>query len=140
VDQVTEEYRDALGLRTMGGGGRDVRLAVRSLRAPPMVTAVAGLSLALAIGANTAIFSILNGLVLRTLPVREPERLVLVSDVPMRVRAWSNPVWEQIRQRPQLFEASAAWSAFRFNLASGGETQFIDGVYASGSFFDTFGV
>lgn len=140
VDQIKEEYRDALGVRMLGDLGRDLRIAVRSLRATPIVTAVAILSLALAIGANTAIFSILNGLVLRTLPVREPERLVLVSDVPTRPRAWSYPLWEQIRQRPELFDGSAAWSAFRFNLASGGETQFIDGVYTSGTFFDTLGV
>ena len=70
LDQIKEEYRDALGLRMIDDAGRDVRLAVRSLRATPMVTAVAILSLALAIGANTAIFSILNGLMLRTLGER----------------------------------------------------------------------
>ena len=57
----------------------DLRLAVRTLRATPVVTVVAVLSLALGIGANTAIFSLVDSLLLRTLPVPHPERLVAVS-------------------------------------------------------------
>src|SRR5205809_400826 len=59
---------------------RDVRLACRTLAATPLATLVAVASLALGIGANTAIFSLLNSLLLRTLPVSDPARLVLVSD------------------------------------------------------------
>src|SRR5205809_7464868 len=55
VDQVKEEYRDALGVRVLDDLRRDLRFAVRSLRATPLVSTVAGLSLALGIGANTAI-------------------------------------------------------------------------------------
>src|SRR5216684_1315790 len=59
---------------------------------------------------------------------RDPERLVLLTEGQMaRPRAWSFPVWEQIRRRPELFERTAAWSFTRFNLASGGETAFVDG-------------
>jgi len=120
---------------------QDLRLAFRALRATPVVTAVAILSLALGVGANTAIFSIVNGLLLRSLPVRDPSRLVLVTEGTMtRPRAWSFPVWEQIRRRPDLFERTAGWSFTRFNLAPGGETAFVDGLWASGSFFDTLGV
>jgi putative ABC transport system permease protein len=119
---------------------RDVRLACRALRATPVVTAVAVTSLALGIGANTAIFSVINSLLLRTLPVRDPGSLVLITDNSTHVRVWSYAVWILIGQRPELFERSAAWSFTRFNLASGGETQFVDGLWASGSFFDTLGV
>jgi putative ABC transport system permease protein len=141
LDQIKDEYRDALGIRLADDVSRDVRAAARSLRATPIVTAVALASLALGIGANTAIFSIVNGLLLRTLPVNDPERLVLVSDTrPTGIRVWSYPVWQQIHARTDLFERSAAWSFFRFNLASGGETQFVDGMWASGSFFETLGV
>ena len=58
---------------------QDLRLAFRALRATPIVTAVAVLSLALGIGANTAIFSLVNSLILRTLPVADPQRLVILS-------------------------------------------------------------
>jgi putative ABC transport system permease protein len=141
IDQITEEYRDALGVRLLGESRRDVRLAFRTLRATPVVTAVAIVSLALGIGANTAIFSIIDSLLLRSLPVKDPARLVLVTDnAPTHVRVWSYPIWTQIHQRAELFERSAAWSFTQFNLVSGGETQFIDGLWASGSFFQTLGV
>jgi predicted permease len=123
-----------------------VRLAIRSLSATPLVSILAVLSLALVIGANTAIFSILNGLLLRALPVREPQRLVHVTDSVLRetgetrVRAWSYPAWLQIRQRPHLFESASAWSFSRFDLASGGETQFVEGIWADGNFFELLGV
>lgn len=119
----------------------DLKLAFRSLRATPIVTTVAVLSLALGIGANTAIFSLVDGLVLRPLPVPEPHRLVLLSTSARRnVSGWSVPIWEEIRRRPDLFEQAAGWSPTRLNLATGGETQFVDAVWATGSFFATLGV
>jgi len=68
----------------------DLRDAFRSLRASPVVSAVAVLSLALGIGANTAIFSLLDGVMLRTLPVREPQRLVMLKN-----GSWTNPIWSR---------------------------------------------
>ena len=120
----------------------DLRLAFRSIRATPIVSAVAILSLALGIGANTAIFSIVNSLLMRALPVRDPGQLVLFTNGPgTRSRElWTYAIWDQVRQRPQLFDRAAAWSSTRFDLASGGETQFVDGLFASGSFFDLFSV
>jgi putative ABC transport system permease protein len=127
--------------RFIEGSWRDVSLACRTLAASPIVTLVAIGSLALGIGANTAIFSVVNGLLLRTLPVKDPARLVLITDSRTdHVRAWSYPVWNEIRQRPELFERAAAWSFTRFNLSGGGEAEFINGIWASGSFFDTLGV
>jgi putative ABC transport system permease protein len=146
LSQAMDALRDQRGLSWMRGIGQDVRLAFRTLRATPAITAVAILSLTLAIGANTAIFSIVNGLILRALPVREPGRLVLVTDGVMtdegttRVRVWDYAVWEQIQQRPQLFDAVTAWSYTRFDLASGGETKFVDALWASGSYFEALGV
>jgi putative ABC transport system permease protein len=81
----------------------DLRLALRALRATPIVTAVAVLSLALGIGANTAIFSIVNSLVLRRLPVKEPSRLMLITDgTTAALQYWTYPVWDQIRRQQQL--------------------------------------
>ncbi|MBZ5559175.1 MAG: ABC transporter permease, partial [Acidobacteriia bacterium] len=120
----------------------DLRLAFRSLRSTPIVSAVAILSLALGIGANTAIFSLVNSLLLRALPVREPQQLALVTDDETRgISSWTNPIWEQIRQRRhELFDDAFVWGGSRFNLAEGGETQFVDGVWASGAMFETLGV
>jgi predicted permease len=114
----------------------DLRDAARSLRATPVVSAVAALSLALGIGANTAIFSLLDSVMLRSLPVREPERLVMLKD-----GSWTNPIWEQMRERQDRFSDGAfAWSTARFDLAAGGASDFVNGLYASGSFFEVLGV
>jgi putative ABC transport system permease protein len=127
------------GMHLVEGFWRDLRIGARALRATPVVTAVAVLSLALGIGANTAIFSLIDSLILRTLPVRDPGRLVLVANTAAGVPAWSYPVWDHLRQL-ELFERAAAWSVSRFDLASRGETQFINGLWTSGSFFETLGV
>jgi putative ABC transport system permease protein len=118
----------------------DFRDAFRALRATPVVSAVAILSLALGIGANTAIFSLVNSLMLRSLPVQEPQRLVQVLTGPTRT-SFSNPLWEQLRERDhQLFDGAFAYSSSRFNTARGGEAQLVNGVMASGGFFDVLGV
>jgi putative ABC transport system permease protein len=114
----------------------DWRDAWRALRATPIVTSVAVLSIALAIGANTALFSILSALVLRPLPVRNPEQLVgLVNE------SWTNPIWEALRARQtQIAAGGFAWSNERFDLSTGAETEMEDGVLASGGIFDVLGV
>jgi len=112
----------------------DWRDAFRSLRSTPVVTVIAVASLGLGIGANTALFSILNALTLKTLPVRDPAALVMLDG------EFTNPIWEQIRGRQQdLFDGACAWSAQRFNLSDHGETDPVDGAYASGGFFDVLG-
>jgi predicted permease len=123
--------------RFASGSWIAVRDAYRSLRGAPVVAVVAIGSLALGIGANTALFSILNSLVFKPLPVREPERLALLDP-----GSFSNPVWEEIRDR-HARDATAgafAWSVERFNLAASGEMDFVDGIYASGSLFEVLGV
>src|SRR5213596_2276400 len=79
---------------------RDLRLAVRALRATPVVSFVAILSLALGIGANTAIFSIVNSLLLRALPVKAPQQLVQLDEASANgQRSWTYPIWDQIHRR-----------------------------------------
>jgi hypothetical protein len=101
---------------------QDLRLALRSLRATPAVTTVAVLSIALGIGANTAIFSLANSLLLRALPVIEPERLVAVRggfpyNQSLNPGGMTYAVWDQIRQRAETFDGAIAWSVEeRFNL------------------------
>jgi putative ABC transport system permease protein len=124
----------------------DFRLSIRALRASPIVSFVAALSLALGIGANTAIFSLVNSLLLRALPVVEPERLVTISSdkaINLGFRAglgWNYAMWDQLRQRSQAFDGALAWSNQRFNLATGGEAQPVDGLVTSGDFFTVLGV
>ena len=80
---------------------QDLRLALRLFRTTPVVTSVAVLSLALGVGANTAIFSIADTLLMRALPVERPDRLVLLSATPpgATTPVWNNAAWEQIRER-----------------------------------------
>jgi predicted permease len=133
-------------VRTIETLWREARFAIRALITTPLATAIAVLSLAVTIGGNTAIFSILNGLLLRPLPVEKPSQLVHVTDSVLRetgetrIRVWSNPFWEQIRRRPDLFAGTAAWSFTRFDTSSGGETQFVEGMWVDGGFFTTLGI
>src|SRR5215470_12034288 len=118
-----------------------LRQSLVALRAAPLVTIVTIVSLMLDIGANTAIFSIVDGLLLRQLPVRDPQRLVLLTGGnTASPESWNYAAWDEIRRRPELFENVAAWAFSQFNLASRGETRYVDGIVVSGSFFDTLGV
>jgi len=136
LDQAKEYCRDARGTRWLDDITQDLAYGARVLRRSPTFTVVAVLSLALGIGANTAIFTLVNGLLLRSLPVREPDRLVMLKD-----GSWTHPVWEQIRDRQtQLFDGAFAWHQTRFDLAEGGAAQPADGLLVSGGFFDVLGV
>ena len=136
LEQVKEACRDARGTRLLDDLEQDLRYGARILRRSPAFTLVAVLSLALGIGANTAIFTLVDTLILRSLPVHDPHRLVRLQH-----GSWTNPIWEQIRDRQhQILESAAAFSDDRFDLAGGGEAELVDGFYASGSFFDVVGV
>jgi putative ABC transport system permease protein len=117
---------------------QDVRYALRALRSSPGFAAVAILSLALGIGANTAIFSLIDSVLLKTLPVAHPEQLLQVT---MGKSAYfTNPIWEQLRDRQDVFAGAFAYGGGRFNLAVGGEARYAQGNFASGQFFDTLGL
>jgi putative ABC transport system permease protein len=137
-----DRARDVWMPRALQGMGQDMRLAVRTLASTRLVTAVAVLSLALGIGANTAIFSLVNSLLLRTLPVKDPGALVLVKGgEPAGFPEWSYAVWDEIRARPRLFDGTLAFSPIaRATLTAGPDSQHVDGLLASGSFFDVLGV
>jgi len=115
--------------------GRDIRHGLRLLARSPGFTAVTVLTLALGIGANTAIFSLINSVMLRPLPVRDPGRLAVVGGI-----GRGFPAWEHLRAEAARFDNVAAWGLSQFDLSAGGETHWVDGLWASGSFFDTLGV
>ena len=121
---------------------RDLTFALRQMRRTPIVSGVALVSLALGIGANVAIFSLVNALVLKPLPVPEPDRLVIVGlERPMgNDTAVTNPIWEYMRDHQQALMEVAAYGNPRFNLNSGGETRNAQGLFVSGRFFGTLGV
>lgn len=117
----------------------DLKDAFRALKATPVVTLVAILSLALGIGANTAIFSILDSLMLRALPVKAPDRLAVVG-TDRGNDSWTYPIWEQIRDRSDRFDSAFAYSSSRFNLSRTAQTEYVDGFWGSGRVFDVLGV
>jgi len=114
------------------------------MRKTPLITTIALVSLALGIGANTAIFSLIDAVMLRVLPVQNPERLVQIRfKSPMSQDPRSsvtNPIWEQVRDHQDVFSGVFAWSPRTFDLADGGEENDIDGIYASGDYFTVLGV
>src|SRR5262249_25687271 len=118
----------------------DLRQAARGLRSTPGFAVVAILSLALGIGANTAIFSLVDNVILKSLPVDRPDQLVKLSQGSEQAIVFTNPLWEQIRDRDLGFEGSFAFSSDRINLAASGRARMIDGVFVSGQFFSTLAV
>lgn len=120
---------------------QDIRFGARQLRRNPGFTAVAVLSLALGIGATTAIFSVMYALILRPLPVLEPDRLVEVAS-----SYWGNrhpyAEWKQFRDTQDIFSGISAYNSVHtnFNLADGERKQPVSGLYVTGDFFHMLGV
>ena len=137
-----ERTRDVDILTWLEASWADVRHAVRALRRSPAFALVAILSLALGIGANTAIFSLVNAVLLRSLPVSHPEELVAITMGPGDFEV-TNPIWEAVREQQDsshLFAGAFATTTQRFDLTTGGEVRTADGEYVSGSYFPVLGV
>ena len=136
-----ERTRDTDILTWLESMSADVRYALRALRASPGFAIVAILSLGLGIGANTAIFSLINAVVLRTLPVERPEELMQVTMAGQeRGTVFTNPLWEAIRDRQDVFSGVFGYSGTEFNLTAGGEIRRANGTWVSGDYFSTLGV
>ncbi len=128
---------------------RDLQFAVRLLSRDKGFAAAAVVSLALGIGANAAIFQLLDAVRLRTLPVERPEELAEVRWPPRTSRSGefngrrpmlTNPLFEELRRQQDAFTDLVAWGARTFNTAPGGEIERVEGLSVSGSFFRTLGV
>jgi putative ABC transport system permease protein len=119
--------------------GRDFRHALRIFGRSPGFTFIVIGTLALGIGANAAIFSLMDAVMFRSLPVRNPQNLVEVRLGAQR-QAFSYPVWEQIRDHQKFFESMVAYGFSDFNLAPSGETHMVRGLYVSGTYFDVLGI
>jgi putative ABC transport system permease protein len=129
---------------------QDFRYGGRLLRINPGFFAIATISLALGIGANAAIFELLNAVRLRLLPVAHPEQLAELEiakndhccsgNFSDRRPNFTYPQWEQIHDHQQAFSGIFAWGDYRFNLVDGGEDRFAEGLWVSGQYFTTLGV
>jgi putative ABC transport system permease protein len=136
AEQVKEAVRDVRGTRWAHDAAQDVRYAVRTLVKSPGLLAAAVLSMGLGIGANTAIFSLVDAVLLRSLPVSRPEELAVLEG-----GSWTNPIWEEVRRHAEgRFAGAFAWSEERLDLSQGGETDPVDALMVSGRFFETLGV
>jgi putative ABC transport system permease protein len=123
---------------------QDIRHAARSLRASPGFTLVAVVTLALGIGANTAIFSVVNGVLLAPLPYREPARLVTVNHFYPTLNNLRAPVsvpgFRDYSARTDLFTSAAVENGVAMNLTGGAEPERVNVSKVSGQYFSTLGV
>ncbi|PYT22968.1 MAG: permease, partial [Acidobacteria bacterium] len=118
---------------------QDLRYATRTFLRTPIFATVAVVSLALGIGANTAIFSLIDAVLLESLPVRDPRHLVLVWEKPSAPLSY--PLYKHIRDRNQVFSGVVAFHAFAgWNVNSNGETEPMTGQFASGNYFSVLGI
>jgi putative ABC transport system permease protein len=142
VEPVKESYRDRRSLAVVDSALWDLRYALRMLRRNPGFAAVAVLTLALGIGANTAIFSVVNAALLRSLPYRDPDQLVLLhqrrpqegSRLPLSIDflAW--------RDQAKSFEQIAAYGSGTADLTGSGEAERLSVAFVSADLFAMLGV
>src|SRR5262245_33842376 len=123
---------------------QDLRYGARMLLRKPGFTLVAVLTLSLGIGANTAIFSVVNATMLRPLPYSEPERLVQVWETKPRANRWSDwvsyPDFRDWREQNTVFDEIGACRTLAFNLTGGDSPESLAGAYVSASLFTVLGV
>jgi predicted permease len=149
TEQTKENCRDARRVNWIQDFGQDLRFGLRMLRKSPGFTAVAVLTLALGIGANTAIFQLLDSVRLRSMPVPNPQELVEVrlatGNDGMGINAgdnpqMTNPLWEELRSHQAVFSGIFAWGADVFSLGNGANARNVHGLWVSGGFFPVVGI
>jgi predicted permease len=149
LEQVKEECRAARGTRWLEEPWQDVRYALRQLRLGPGFAFVVIVSLALGIGANTAIFQLIDAVRLRSLPVERPRELAEARIVGGNRGMGNNsgqyaqltwPIWYEIRARQQAFTDVFAWSAAEAGIGKGSELRRVNGLWVSGDFFGVLGI
>ncbi len=142
VEQVREIYREQRGLPMIETLFQDVRYGLRQLRRNPGFTIVAVLTLALGIGANSAIFSVVNGVLLQPLPYRDPGQLVAVGEsAPLfEMDSLSYPNLVDFREQNRSFEGLAGFMWQDYNLTGAGDPEHLGGKWVSANFFPVLGV
>ena len=143
VEGRKEECREAVGLRLFDELRGDIGYAVRLLRRSPAFTVVALLSLALGIGANTAIFSLIDTVLVKTLPVQDPQQLFFVDNTGGKSGGSNGPPYpcfERLRDHNRFLSGIAAFDERLVKVSIDGVPEQVRGQYASGSYFDLLGI
>ena len=142
VDRYAERARDERTGSVSTDLGMDVRYALRTLRKTPGFTAVAVLTLALGVGANTAVFSVVNAALLRAMPFPEPDQLVQVrlTTADASDNVWSYPKYEALRDQQRSFTYVAGYARWEGNLSGVGEPERLIGERITAQYFDVLGV
>lgn len=144
IEQTKEEHRDARGIRFLEETWRDIAYAARMLRKSPGFTIVAILTLALGIGANTAIFSVVNSVLLQPLPIYHPSRVVVFQENFPKIKLLSNsvspPDYHSISQDTDIFESTAAFFEGNLDLTGSGQAQRLPAMHASATFLPLLGI
>jgi predicted permease len=144
LDQAKEDCRDARDVRPLEILAQDIRYGVRMLRQKPMFTAFAILTLALGIGANTAIFSMVNAVLLRSLPFSEPDRLVRIRfsnpGLGLHGVLYSVPELEDLRNRAGVFESVTGMCRGSVNMTGGARPERLEVILGSSNYFSVLGV
>src|SRR6185312_11854478 len=147
VAQIQEQCRDQRGLHLLETTLQDVRYATRSLRKSPVFTAVAVLTLALGIGANIAIFSLIDSILLNSLPIRHPERLFFMDTSSVKVGMFSVSTRLLYRDLQQMGKRATQIAGFgssdrttRLSIAVNGRADVGPGDFVSGTYFELLGI
>ncbi len=143
IEQRKEECRDARGVRWIEEFLQDIRFGARLMRKTPLFSAVVILAIALGIGANTALFSLFNSVILRALPVQHPEQLVVLSVQNERtgnMTSFSYPMYRELRDKNSVFSGMLAQAGAEMNATFAGKSEKAKGELVSGNYFETLGV
>jgi predicted permease len=147
IERAKEECREERGVRFLESAGQDLRYGVRTMRKSPGFAMVAVLTLALGIGASTAVFSLVSAILLKPLPFPESDRIVLpelVSPPGVNIGSeyfpWGEKQFRMLTQDAHPFTAVGAFQSDSFNLNGANEPAFLDGYRASAGFFPALGI
>jgi predicted permease len=144
LEQMKESYRQQRGLPFFETFAQDLRYGLRMLLKSPGFTVVTVLTLALGIGANTGLFSLVNSVLLGNLPVGHPEALVVIKYTDSRSQEaeedFSYPMYQAMRDKNTVFLNVLTRSGVDFNASYGGQSERAVGEMVSGNYFETLGV
>ena len=146
IEQTKEKCRDARGVNWIQDLIQDLRYGLRMLRRSPGFTLVATLTLALGIGASTSVFSLINAVLIRSLPYPHPDRLVYLwspnprFQLPIEYLTPMNADFFDLQKQNRSFASLSLFGTAKFNVAADGHADALGGARVTGNFFGTMGI